>query len=129
MKKLLISAVAITMVACSNEYSFNTVETARDTAIKNGAFNAKAYANKHFPESSIFTRGDSTISKTCPQGDGWVTVDLTDLDGVVTEHKCSSVSSRLGCMSVADFKKRPAFSSQEGSCDQDLPHPLPKLGK
>jgi hypothetical protein len=109
--------------------SWETQEASRAQALKNARFNANVFRNELYPDMNIVLRGDSTIGPTCASGDGWVSVDLTKKGSteVVVSLKCHSVSASIGCMTEADFKKRPSYSKEEGTCNKNLPFPLPKI--
>lgn len=111
--------------------SFDTQEQARQQVLDNSEFNAKAYRNATAPEATIKMRGDSTVGPKCITGDGWASVDLINKDTsvVIGKLKCSSVSATIGCMTETDFKARPAYASQDGVCNKELPFPLPKIAK
>lgn len=124
-----ISIAALTLQACGGDkVSFETQEDSRRQAIENAEYNAKAWRNKNQPNGKLLMRGDSTIDATCAQGDGWATVDIEE-GNVFTELKCSTVSNTIGCMESADFKSRENYASQDGTCNMDIPFPLPKIVK
>lgn len=108
---------------------FVFLEQERETVNANAKLNANSWRNENMPDIGLYMRGDSTISDTCPIGDGWVSVDLLNkTDGkVVGKLKCSSVSRSIGCMTEADFKARKDYSDQDGTCNKTLPSPLPKI--
>ena len=129
--KTLISAVvlALALVGCSGDkVSFQTQEDARTQARSNAEYNAKSWRNKNQPNGKILMRGDSTIGPNCAQGDGWATVDIEE-GNTFTELKCSTVSGTIGCMTTMDFKQRDSYADQDGSCNNDIPFPLPKIAK
>jgi hypothetical protein len=115
-------------IACSKkEASWETQEQARRTALENADFNAKKYRKENRPGWRIINRGDSTISATCPSGDGWVSVDLENTKtGQRLQLKCSSVSETMGCHTKVDFNKRD-YAEQDGECNKKIPFPLPKI--
>lgn len=121
--------LVLLLVGCSGEqHSFDTVETARLQAKENATFVANQWRNNNAPKMKISVIGDSTISGRCPQGDGWSTVHLlNDTGRKVDELKCSTVSLATGCLRKAFFQERDAYASQEGHCNKDVPHPLPKI--
>ena len=125
---LIIAATLMSLVACGPEkVGFETVDNSQGIAKKNGAFNAKTFRSSYYPEGDITPRGDSTISATCPQGDGWASIDIMKDGRVLAELKCSTVSVNLGCMTKKDFTSRPHYSNQENVCNRDIPFPLPRL--
>jgi hypothetical protein len=137
MKKLFIFAslvfLASTVVGCNekDELSFDSVESARIQANENSEFNAKSFRQSHaeYAAFSISTRGDSTQSTKCGQGDGWASIDLVKVDeGKKIPLKCSTVSAATGCMTDIDFKQR-SYAGQDGKCDNAIPLPLPKIQK
>ena len=119
----------LVLAGCSSpEVWFSTVEDARAQAKDNAAQNAQLFrASNADPKCGIYSRGDSTISNVCPNGDGWASIDLKCPDGV-RKLKCSTVSVALGCMAEDDFKSK-SYATDEGKCQplNKVPHPLPKL--
>ena len=134
MKKLLMTVTLLSMivlVGCSEELSFDSVESGRKQANENSEFNAKSFRQLHpeYQSYSISTRGDSKQSNKCGQGDGWASIDLVKIDeGKKVAIKCSTVSGAIGCMTDTDFKSR-SYASQDGKCDDSIPFPLPKIQK
>lgn len=115
---------------CGREkVSFETAEEARKIARDNSGFIARTFrADAKFEDYDLLLRGDSTITVECPQGDGWASVDLRHKQsGEVIKLKCSTVSEGIGCLTETDFKQRAQYANKEGRCDDDLPHPLPKI--
>lgn len=109
--------------------SWETQEDARRVAKENAEFNAKQYRKEHRPGWRIVNRGDSSIKPECPQGDGWVSVDLVSpKNGNKIQLKCSSVSEVTGCLAKKDFDKRD-YAEQDGTCNKEIPFPLPKIVK
>lgn len=130
--KLTLLALVVGLTGCGEDVSFSTVEDARLQAKENGIYMAKTWKaeNPAFTDWIILSRGDSTIMPSCPQGDGWVSVDLQNPSNMrqLAKIKCSSYSRGIGCMLKDDFEKRPQYSNQEGRCNKDVPHPIPKVG-
>lgn len=119
-------AAVVALAACGkNEVSFDTLETARATAKENAEFNARTWRQQApaYAELGLISRGDSTQSATCPQGDGWASLDLVKKDDgtLIVRLKCSTVSGAIGCRSDTP--------PDEGRCNSTLPHPLPKIAK
>lgn len=130
MKKTLI-LTALLLAACSSEKaSFETQEQARKRAIENAEFNAKSWRAKNpiYQQHGLISDGDSSITPTCPQGDGWATLELVSPRGKRTKIKCSTVSASIGCMEATKFKTK-AYAEQDGTCNKDIPFPLPKIVK
>lgn len=132
MKKYYTLMIAALLTACGPEKaSFETQEQARRSAIENAEFNAKVFRDANAPQLKVRMRGDSSISPTCITGDGWASVDLIR-DGslaAVVELKCSTVSDTIGCMTKNDFQQRADYAKQDGTCNRELPFPLPKIVK
>jgi hypothetical protein len=85
--------------------------------------------NPTFKDFEIMARGDSTQMATCPQGDGWATVDLLDptTRAVKYQIKCSTWSMNRGCWEAKEFKTKP-FASEDGNCaGNKVPYPIPSL--
>lgn len=122
--------VAALLAGCGPEkVSFETVDQSQGIAKKNGTFNAKTFRSSYYPDAEIIPRGDSTISATCPQGDGWASIDIVKDGRVMAELKCSTVSANLGCMTKKDFSGRAQYSNQENNCNKEIPFPLPRLAE
>lgn len=128
------SAAILSCAGCSKDVSFDTLENARKQAKENAEFNAKAWRAQTpaYAQLSLISRGDSSQTPSCPQGDGWATIDLVDPnrpDRKLTI-KCSTVSDSVGCRESNDFKASP-FANEDGSCQPTtkVPHPLPKIAK
>lgn len=143
MKKSFISVLILSstlaLVACGESpaqgpnVSFNTLEDARGTARDNALFNAKTWRAQLYPDYDIVSRGDSTQTEDCPQGDGWASIDLIppshSVEGIV-KLKCSTVSTNVGCLENNDFKTK-SYSNENDVCQptSHVPFPLPKIAK
>ncbi len=134
MKKLLIVLMlGLSLSACKEDVSFNSLEEAKGTARENALFNAQRYRQENvlYKGWDIVSRGDSTQDNTCPQGDGWATMDFVAPNSVrVVKVKCSTVSGNTGCLDDADFKTKP-YASDDGHCQatSKVPYPIPKINK
>lgn len=133
MARFLSVILALELTACGSKpsVSFETLEDARGTARDNAVFNAKTWRAQMFPEFDIISRGDSTQTELCPQGDGWASIDLISPDHYqIIKLKCSTVSSNIGCLENSDFKTK-AYSNENDICQQTshVPFPLPKIAK
>ncbi len=127
----ILAVIALSLTACKDELSFDSVESGRVQANENSEFNAKAFRQAHpeYAGYSISMRGDSTQSSKCGQGDGWASIELVKIeDGKKVPLKCSTVSAATGCITDVDFKNR-SYASQDGRCDLSIPFPLPKIQK
>lgn len=136
MKKALltVAVLASTLTACGKpDVSFESLEEAKGTARENALFNAQMYrqSNVLYRGWDIISRGDSTQSNGCPQGDGWATMEfVSPAKDTIIKVKCSTVSANTGCLEDTDFKTKP-FASDDGHCQETnkVPYPLPKIGK
>lgn len=138
MKKLLVLSTLVSTIlltACNDkvQVSFQDLEDAKGTARENAMFNAQRYRQENvlFKGWDIVGRGDSTQSNSCPQGDGWATMDFISPDKTqLVKVKCSTVSGNTGCLEDKDFKTK-SFSSEDGACapENRVPYPLPKIAK
>jgi hypothetical protein len=139
MKRILIASavIAATMLtACgkdSQEVSFASLEEAKGTARENAMFNAQMYrqSNILYKGWDLIGRGDSTQSNSCPQGDGWATMEFVNPEkNRIVKAKCSTVSGNTGCLEDADFKTK-HFAAEDGVCAplNRVPYPLPKIAK
>lgn len=134
MKIIVFIVMLLALSACSKEVSFETLETARAQASENALFNSRSWRAQApvYAKLGIKARGDSTQSPSCPQGDGWASIDLIDdqTGAVRIKLKCSTVSSNVGCREAEDFKSSP-YANEDGNCQAvaKVPHPLPKIVK
>lgn len=125
MKTLIALSAVVLLAACGDKVSFDTLETARAQAKENAEFNARSWRQQApaYAELGLISRGDSTQSATCPQGDGWASLDLVQKEtgAVRVKLKCSTVSGAIGC--------RTDTPASEGRCSSEVPHPLLKIAK
>lgn len=124
--------MSVFMAGCSGgNASFETVELARNQAKDNSSYVAQVWRseNDEFSQWNLIARGDSTISPSCPQGDGWASIELQNPNNLKEKIgiKCSTYSSGLGCVRNEEFKSKKQYSSQENRCNEHVPHPLPKM--
>lgn len=131
MKKLLVIAAAIALVACSekpsvesvmreggavhkeNSFSFQTVEEQRNQGRANAMAAAAEYQrqNPRIQGWDTITKADTMHSSTCPQGDGWAEVVFMRSEREEGKTKnlqiekasvmCSTVSTAQGCVMTA----------------------------
>jgi len=129
----LLATIALTATAlygCGDDkVSFSTQEQSRMQVLENVEYNAKRWRDDNKPSAKVIVRGDSSISSSCASGDGWASVDLELEGGGKLQLKCSTVSGTIGCMTKSDFQARKQYASQEGTCNNELPFPLPKIVK
>lgn len=120
---ILIVAIAFMSVGCSGkQISDEEAQKIAQIAKQNGALNAKSYIEQNpvYSEWGIVPDTDSTISVTCPNGDGWVTITLVSPDNYNTKKLiCSSYSSDKGCLLADEFRKKTEYN--DGDCDSTLP--------
>jgi len=133
--KLFISAIAIlTISACSKDVSFDSLETARIQGKSNAEYNAQKFRADapQYSNTAIEIQVDSTMTPSCPQGDGWASGKLVDKLNPANKVsiKCSTVSGAVGCMKQDEFEKKP-FASDDGRCQDvtKVPFPIPKIAK
>lgn len=133
-KLLAIISTVLAVAACAPEkVSFDTLESARTKAKENATWNAVQYrASSPFVSYSIDSTTDSTMTASCPQGDGWASVKLINPDDPTEKIglKCSTVSNAVGCMTDNDFKSKD-YANDDGYCQSlsKVPFPLPTLKK
>lgn len=132
---IIFASMVFMLGACGEKQGvpFDTLETARKQAKENAEFNARKWRadSNMYAEANMLSRGDSTQEPSCPQGDGWATIDLADANGqTILKIKCSTVSDSVGCREEKDFKSSP-YANEDGSCQEvsKVPHPLPKIAK
>lgn len=136
LKFAIVAMLALSALAgCKKEeVSFDTLETARHQAKENAEFNARAWRAQTpvTAELGIISRGDSSQTPECPQGDGWASIDLIDTKtaAIKVKMKCSTVSDSVGCRTDSDFKSSP-YAQEDGRCQvtSKVPFPLPKIAK
>ena len=143
MLKLYLSCFVLTVVSsgCHRpQIDYEKLESARRTAKANGIYNAQVYRAAHgLADYDISAESDSTISASCPNGDGWVSVVLAPKPGTALRQgtgqdqlqlKCSSHSSSIGCFAVEEFKHK-AYAAEDGHCADlaAVPFPLPQLNQ
>lgn len=131
-KLFLVGLMCFGLIACgSDEVSWSTQEQQRALAIENSDYNAKAYRtkNKQYSGYGIYNRGDSSIGSKCANGDGWSSVDLKSADQKhVVKLKCSTASGTIGCLTASDFAGK-VYANEDGTCNKNLPVPMPKIVK
>jgi hypothetical protein len=136
MKKLIVIAAILSaaLAGCTKQdVSFASLEEAKGTARENAMFNAQMYrqSNILYKGWDIVGRGDSSQTNSCPQGDGWATVEFVSPEkNRIVKAKCSTVSGNTGCLDDADFKTK-QFAAEDGQCapTNRVPYPLPKIAK
>ena len=138
MKKSLLAMLCITaavaLSACGKDVSFDTLETNRANAKANAEYNAQKFRaeSPQYSNMALEVQGDSTQSPSCPQGDGWASAKLVDKANPAQKValKCSTVSGTVGCMTAADFEKKP-YAADDGRCQDvtKVPFPIPKIAK
>lgn len=133
MKRFTLVVVAVALAACTaKEVAFDTLEQARGQARENAMWNAQKYradSGGVLSDTEIIGRGDSSQMPDCPQGDGWATMDLYRNKIRVSQLKCSTVSTNIGCLDSGDFKTK-SYATEDGKCQptSKVPFPLPKVG-
>lgn len=133
MKKTIIYlTLALALTACGEkDASFDTVEQMRTIAKDNSKSNAIIFRSERpdYQGWKVIQNGDSTISPSCPQGDGWASLEyLNPESGKKVKIKCSTYSAGIGCLLAKDFATKD-YAKQEGSCNKDVPMPLPKIAQ
>lgn len=134
-KILAILALGFSLAACGPEkVSNDTLETGRIQAKANGESSASQFRsdNPQYANFAFVVQTDSTMSNTCPQGDGWVSAKLVDKTNPANKVnlKCSTVSAAVGCMTEAEFQTK-SYAGDDGHCQDTtkVPYPIPKLQK
>lgn len=128
----ILHGASVLLMGCGdNKVSHETVETSRSVANANSEYNARAWKSTNIAYSGfkILSRGDSTQSRECPNGDGWASIDLVNENGQTkAQLKCSTYSASIGCMLQQDFQKK-RFYQEDGNCSEEVPDPLQKIVK
>lgn len=131
---LTLIATIIALSACSKDVGFDTLETARTQGKANAEYNAQKYRadSPQYSNTAIEIQVDSSMTPSCPQGDGWASGNLVDKANPAAKLpiKCSTVSGAIGCMKQTEFQTKP-FASDDGKCQDvtKVPFPIPKVGK
>lgn len=129
---LIVTIMALS--ACSKDVGFDTLETARTQGKANAEYNAQKYRadSPQYSNTAIEIQVDSSMTPSCPQGDGWASGNLVDKANPAAKLpiKCSTVSGAIGCMKQTEFQTKP-FASDDGKCQDvtKVPFPIPKVGK
>ncbi|RKZ86316.1 MAG: hypothetical protein DRQ39_05885 [Gammaproteobacteria bacterium] len=121
--------IAILTAGCGDDgVSMATAEEQRAIARDNSMLVAKKFISENpmYNAFKVIPNGDSTISRKCPQGDGWASLKLIDTKNRTVKIKCSTYSIGIGCMTADDFSKK-QYAQQDGSCNSDITYPLPKI--
>ena len=130
MKKLiLVTLISGYLVGCSGDKaSMATVEEQRTIARDNSMLVAKKFRteNPQYQGFKIIPNGDSTMKRTCPQGDGWASLKLINEKNQIVKIKCSTYSMGIGCIESSEFSKK-SYAAEDGRCNYDLDYPLPKI--
>lgn len=114
-----------------SEVGFAALEEARITARKNAELNAEGWRASLYRDFVLVSRSDASQRADCPQGDGWASIDLVSPDKKkVVQIKCSTISTSMGCLLVADFKTK-SYAREDGVCQPTsrVPYPLPWLSR
>ena len=113
---------------CNDEVSQATVEEQRTIARGNSMFVAKDFVsnNPRYAGYQVVNNGDSTMSTSCPQGDGWASLELYHPEKKGIKIKCSTYSKGIGCMTQKNFEGK-TYARQDKTCDRKLKYPLPKI--
>ncbi len=122
-------AVLFALPGCGgDEVSMATAEEQRAIARTNSMLVAKKFVSENptYNAYKVIPNGDSTISRKCPQGDGWASLTLIDAENKTVKIKCSTYSIGIGCMTATAFSKK-QYAQQDGSCNNEIDYPLPKI--
>ena len=133
MSKLTIVAIAVALVGCGEKVdrSFEAVSLNKGIAKENATYLANKFraSSARYADYNLIIDGDSTISKKCPQGDGWASGKLEDPKTYATIGiKCPTYDPNAQCWFDSDFKKKP-FAVQNNTCNPEVPHPIPRIKK
>lgn len=130
MKKLVLITALLGLTACGDKVSTNELEEQRGIVRENLMFNAQVYRTEgpRLGDYKIVPNGDSTMSVSCPQGDGWGTIQLISPEGRTVKLKCSTYSKNLSCqIDGKEFK----YSKEEGRCASTdvVAYPIKKIAQ
>jgi hypothetical protein len=126
----LFAAIAIVsaLSACGSSVPQDVVDNNMTISRLNAQKNASSYFPVVYPEGSVDVRlgkptrilmqSDSTISKTCRNGDGWASGEIQFDTGRTLAVKCQTNGTGKGingCMSKTEFETK-TYKGEEGSC-------------
>lgn len=129
-KTILIAALPLFITACGDKVSMGSTEEQRTMARNNSKLIAMKFVaeNPKYSGFSVVPNGDSTITRDCPQGDGWASLSLINqTTGDTVPIKCSTYSIGIGCLVESKFNNKTNYKQQEGTCNNDLDYPIPKV--
>ena len=121
MKALLLTAVSLSILTACGP-SAEEVDQNQVISQKNAEYNLRRFISKNVDNAIDWDiQSDSTVSASCPSGDGWASGTINTGQGEV-KVKCQTTGSGKGsngCLLVSDFNKK-SYVEQEGSCDKSL---------
>lgn len=132
-KLTMLSVVVLAIIGCKvDKVSQNELEVNIKIAKENARTSAKAFISSS-PElaGGVFTPNiDSTQSRSCPQGDGWITqtVKLLEQNSSV-DIICSTTSEATGCMYKKVFQQKQNLASVPETCNYDIDYPIEKFNQ
>lgn len=136
MKYLTLTVCAFAVLtACSGKQNVSvaTLEEQKQIARENAIFNAQAFRaeDPRYINFKIVPNGDSSQLPDCPQGDGWSTLTLVNMDNNKSvKIKCSTYSKATSCLTDEEFKSK-SYANDDGHCQgvEKVPYPLPKIAQ
>jgi hypothetical protein len=125
---LSIASISVVLAACGSSAPQDVVDNNMTISRLNAQKNASSYYPVAYPEGSVDARlgkpvrilmqSDSTISKTCRNGDGWASGEIQFESGKTLPVKCQTNGTGKGingCMTKAEFETK-TYKAEEGSC-------------
>lgn len=134
MKCLIPIAVSVVFLSsCGEKVSVATLEEQKNIARENALFNAQVFRTNdpRLTNFKIVPNGDSSQLPNCPQGDGWASLVLVNMDtNQQRKIKCSTYSKATSCQYDEDFKTKD-YANDDGHCQgvDKVPYPLPKIAQ
>lgn len=130
---LTLLSVVFVLTACSEKVSVATLEEQKNIARENAMFNAQVFRTNdpRLTNFKIVPNGDSSQLPNCPQGDGWASLVLVNMDSNQQRKiKCSTYSKATSCLYDEDFKTKD-YANDDGHCQSvdKVPYPLPKIAQ
>ena len=121
MKTLLLTAVSLSILTACGP-SAEEVDQNQVITQQNAEYNLRRFIQDNVDNAIEWNiQSDSTVSASCPSGDGWASGTIKTGTGEL-EVKCQTTGSGKGsngCLLVTDFNKK-EYAQQEGNCDSSL---------
>jgi len=124
----MVSLVSMLSACGTPNVSVQQLDDSMGIVRDNLLFNAQLYkmTDPRLEGYKAVPNGDSTMSVKCPQGDGWGTITMVNVEsGGQAKLKCSTYSKNVSCQLEKEFK----YVTEDGHCASldKVPYPIPKI--